>query len=447
MRTVRTLAIPSPSLVVMIGVAGSGKTTFCRRHFKPPQIVSSDDARALIALDASDQSVTPAAFALAHARTEERLRRGLLTVFDATSITPAARRALLSLAGRHHLPAVACLLDLPIERCIAQDRARPDRRVGRAVIVRQSQALAASLPGLGREGFAQVHRIGSEDAAARAGVAMVPLPCDLRHEQGPFDFIGDVHGCARELTELLRRLGYARRSARTPFRHPEGRRAVLLGDLVDRGPRIIEAVRIAMRMVDDGAAFCVPGNHEETLLRCLDGEPVKRSPGILRSLQQIEALPKARRARFVEELRQFVAALPPHLVLDRGRLAAAHAGLKAEHVGRDSAEARRFALRGETTGEVDHYGLPVRVHWAAAYRGRALVVYGHTPVTAPEWIHNTVNIDTGCVYGGRLTALRYPEQTLVSVRAARPYYQPRRALPSRVGLRAETRVSPPGRTP
>src|SRR5882724_10276160 len=247
MRPARTLSIPAPSLVVMIGIAGSGKTTFCRRHFKAPQIVSSDDARAAISGDASDQSVTGSAFALAHARTEERLRRGLLTVFDATSVTPAARRALLRLAERHHLPAVACLLDIPIERCIAHDRARPDRRVGRAVIARQSQTLAASLPGLSREGFAQVHRIVSPDAAARAAVETVPLACDLRHEQGPFDFIGDVHGCARELTELLLRLGYRRSSPRAPFRHPAGRRAVLLGDLVDRGPRVIEAVRIAMR--------------------------------------------------------------------------------------------------------------------------------------------------------------------------------------------------------
>ncbi|HEX9428435.1 MAG TPA: AAA family ATPase [Candidatus Polarisedimenticolia bacterium] len=442
MRPARTLSIPSPSLVVMIGIAGSGKTTFCRRHFKASQIVSSDDARAAISGDASDQSVTGSAFALAHARTEERLRRGLLTVFDATSVTPAARRALLRLAERHHLPAVACLLDIPIERCIAQDRVRPGRRVGRAVIARQSQTLAASLPGLSREGFARVHRLGSPDVAARAAVETVPLACDLRHEQGPFDFIGDVHGCARELSELLRRLGYRRSSPRAPFRHPAGRRAVLLGDLVDRGPRVIEAVRIAMRMVDGGAAFCVPGNHEETLLRCLDGAPVKRSPGILKSLQEIEALPKPRRSRFVDGLRNFVGALPPHLVLDGGRLAAAHAGLKAEHVGRDSAEARRFALRGETTGEIDQYGLPVRLHWAASYRGRALVVYGHTPVTAPEWIHNTVNIDTGCVYGGRLTALRYPEQTLVSVRAARRYYQAPRSLPPHVGLRAETRMEP-----
>src|SRR5260221_11377149 len=154
MRPARTLSIPSPSLVVMIGIAGSGKTTFCRRHFKASQIVSSDDARAAISGDASDQSVTGSAFALAHARTEERLRRGLLTVFDATSVTPAARRALLRLAERHHPPAVARLLDIPIERCIPQGPVPPRPRGGPAALPRPSQTPPASPPGPSPGGFA-----------------------------------------------------------------------------------------------------------------------------------------------------------------------------------------------------------------------------------------------------------------------------------------------------
>ena len=443
MPRMRTLTIPSPSLVVMVGAAGSGKTTFCLRNFRSRQIVSSDACRATLAGDAADQGVTPAAFALAHARAAERLRRGRLTVFDATSVEPGARRALLRLAERHHLPAVACVLHLPVETCSVQDRFRPDRRVGRAVIARQARQLAASLPGLRREGFTAVHRIRSPRAAARTSVALVPLPCDRSSERGPFDVIGDVHGCARELVLLLRRLGYRRDSPRSPFRHPRGRRAILVGDLVDRGPGVVGAVEIAMRMVAAGSALCVPGNHDTTLVRCLEGGRVERSPGLLRSLRQIQALPAPRRRRFIEEFRAFVASLPPHVVLDRRRLAVAHAGLRTDHVGRHSPEVRRFALHGETTGEIDRYGLPVRLKWAAAYRGRALVIYGHTPVRAPEWIRNTVNIDTGCVYGGKLTALRYPEKTIVSVPADRVYYRPRRALPARVGLRAETRALPP----
>jgi protein phosphatase len=438
----RVLPIPSPSLVVLIGAAGSGKTTFARRNFHPNQIVSSDDCRAAIAGNPSDQTATPAAFDLAHRIVEARLRRGLLTVFDATSVGRDARRPLLDLAARHHLPAVALVFDLPLEACVAQDRGRADRRVGRAVIARQARRLAADLPRLKDEGLAAVRRLGSPRAAAEARVEPVPLPCDRSAVAGPFDLVGDLHGCGDELRRLLARLGYERPSGRGAYRHPQGRRAVFLGDLVDRGPRIVETARTVMRMVAEGSAFCVPGNHDEVLRRHFAGESVDRSPGFRITLQQIAALPPDRRRRFAAEFRSFVGALPPHLVLDGGRLVAAHAGLKPEHVGRHSPEVRRFALHGETTRELDRYGLPVRVKWAAAYRGHALLVYGHTPVPEPEWIRNTVNIDTGCVYGGRLTALRYPEMTLEVVPAARPYYRSPRPIPARVGLRAETRTLP-----
>jgi predicted kinase/diadenosine tetraphosphatase ApaH/serine/threonine PP2A family protein phosphatase len=443
----RSLDIPTPSLVVMVGAAGSGKTTFCQRHFQPTHIVSSDACRAMIAGDEGDQGCTHDAFELAHRIAGERLGRGLLTVFDATSVEAEARRSLLGLAARHHLPAVAVVLDVPLQACVERDRARPDRQTGRAVIARQDRLLRTGigLDGLKDEGFAAVHRLrGPAADADGVRVRLVPLPCDLSIERGPFDLIGDVHGCARELALLLRRLGYARRSSRQAFHHPQGRRAVLVGDLVDRGPQVVEAARIAMRMMAAGTALCVPGNHDVSLARALEGRGGAGTPtlGRRKSLEQVKALPAAARRRFVAEFRAFVDSLPPHLVLDGGRLAVAHAGLKSGHIGRDSEEARRFALLGEITGEVDRYGLPVRVKWAEAYRGRALVVYGHTSVARPEWVNNTVNIDTGCVYGGRLTSLRYPELEVVSLPAARAYYRSVRALPPGVGLRAETRALP-----
>lgn len=267
-------------------------------------------------------------------------------------------------------------------------------------------------------------------------------PLEFARDGGPFDIIGDVHGCATELVRLLRRLGYRRPSPRRAFRHPGGRRAVFLGDLVDRGPGVVRAMRIAMRMVAERSALSVPGNHEVTVVRALETGARGGSAGTLKTIRQIRALPAAARRRFVARFREFVAGLPPHLVLDRGRLAVAHAGIRSEHLGSDSAEGRRFAIHGQTTGETDRYGLPVRVNWAADYSGKPLVVYGHTPVGRPEWIGRTVNIDTGCVYGGSLTALRYPEMKLVSVKAARAYYRPRRSLPGGVGLRAETRSRP-----
>ena len=438
------LSVPAPSLVLLIGPAGSGKSTFCRRHFPATAVVSSDACRAAITGDAADQSATPAAFRLAHERVEARLRDRRLAVLDATNLQPSARRAALRLAERHHLPAVAIVLDLPPEECLRRDAGRRHRRVGPSVIRAHAAALRAAIPALQGEGFAVVHRLEGT-AAGRARVVKEPLACDRRRETGPFDLIGDVHGCARELRLLMHRLGYRPTRGRGPLRHPRGRRAVFLGDLVDRGPHIVDAARLAMEMTEAGAALCLMGNHEEELTAALreaaaGGAP---SPGTSLTFRQLRALPRRERRAFTERFTDFVAALPPHLLLDRARLVAAHAGIREEFIGRQSDEARRFALHGATTGALDRYGLPVRVHWAAAYAGRPFVVYGHTPVLRPERLGRTLNIDTGCVYGGALTALRWPERVLVSVPAASVYYRSPRTAALGIGIRAETRVLPP----
>lgn len=438
------LAVPSPSLVLMVGPAGSGKTTFCRRNFPASSVISSDDCRAAVAGDPADQAATPAAFALAHERLEARLRRRRLAVLDATSLAPHARAAALDLAARHHLPAVAIVLDLPPETCARQDAARPARRrVGRGVIDAHAAALRTALDALPGEGFRAIHRLRGDRQAAGRRVALEPLPCDRTADSGPFDIIGDVHGCLRELRLLLERLGYRRRTPRGPYAHPRGRRAVFLGDLVDRGPRIVETARLAMAMAGAGSALCVPGNHDAELAAILLGgapdDPP--GPGTARSLEQIAAAARSGRT-FRSRFPGFVASLPAHLLLDGGRLAVAHAGLRAEYLGRDSHQVRRFALFGENTGGIDRYGLPVRVNWARQYAGRTFVVYGHTPVPRPEAIGNTLNIDTGCVYGGALTALRWPEREAVTVRAPRIYYRSPRTRRLGIGIRARTRYEP-----
>lgn len=245
-----------------------------------------------------------------------------------------------------------------------------------------------------------------------------------KSEHGPFDIIGDVHGCFDELRTLLEKLGYEITEGSGEYgftvTHPKGRKVIFLGDLVDRGPKIVSVLKIAMSMVKTGIAYCVPGNHDMKLFRKLLGRNVQITHGLAETLEQLAEEP----AEFSEEVKEFLDSLPSHYVFDDGRLVLAHAGMKEEYQGRDSKKARQFALFGETTGEIDEFGLSVRYDWASEYRGKAMVVFGHTPVAKAEWLNNTIDIDTGCVFGGKLTALRYPEKELVDVPAFDTYYEP-----------------------
>ena len=423
-----TIKIPELALVTLIGASGSGKSSFGRRHFKPTEVVSSDFCRGLIADDENDQTVSREAFDLLHTIAKKRLALGRLTVVDATNVEAESRRALVEIAKHYHALPVAIVLDVPEKLCHERNASRPDRQFGPHVVRRQTSALRRSLRGLGREGFRFVYVLSTIEEIDAAEVVRVPLYNNKRHEMGPFDIIGDVHGCFDELTALLRTLGYEVDGVHA--KHPAGRRAVFLGDLVDRGPNTPDVLELVMNMVADGTAFAVPGNHDTKLLRKLRGKEVRITHGLAESLEQLEARTPEFRARVAG----FIDDQVSHYVLDEGRLVVAHAGMKEEMQGRGSGRVREFALFGETTGETDEYGLPVRYNWAADYRGRALVVYGHTPVLEPEWINGTMCIDTGCVFGGRLTALRYPERELVSVEAARQYYEPVKPLQKNIAV-------------
>ena len=416
------ITIPELSLVAMIGATGSGKSTFARKHFRPTEVISSDYCRGLVSDDENSQAATGDAFDVLYYIAAKRLAAGRLTVIDATNVQRDSRKPIVELARRYHCLPVAIVLNLPEDVCHARNAGRSDRAFGPHVARQHAQQLRRSLRGLKDEGFRHVFVLSSEEAIADAEVTRQPLWNNLKHEHGPFDMIGDVHGCREELEALLSRLGYA--ASDGVYRHPEGRKAVFLGDLVDRGPDTPGVLRIAMSMTAAGSALCVPGNHDVKLMRKLRGRDVKITHGLAESLDQLSREPP----EFSVSVAEFIDARVSHYVLDDGRLVVAHAGLSEELQGRGSGKVRDFALYGETTGETDEYGLSVRYNWAAEYRGRATVVYGHTPVPEPEWLNNTVCIDTGCVFGGRLTALRYPEREFVSVAASREYYAPARPL-------------------
>lgn len=422
-----TITIPELSLVVLMGASGSGKSTFARRHFLPTEVLSSDHCRALVSDNENDQAATVDAFEVLHFIAGKRLERGKLVVIDATNVQAEARKPLLALARHYHVLPVALVLNLPERLCHERNTGRADRQFGPHVVARQTGDLRRSLRNLEREGFRHVHVLSTPEEVEAAELRRQPLWTDRRGERGPFDLIGDVHGCYDELAGLLAELGYEVREEREgepriTVLPPEGRRALFLGDLVDRGPRTPDVLRLAMGMVEAGTALCVPGNHDMKLLRKLRGRNVQVTHGLERTLEQLEG----ETPEFRERVVRFLDGLVSHYVLDGGKLVAAHAGMRREYQGRSSGRVRDFALYGETTGETDEFGLPVRYNWAAEYRGEARVVYGHTPVPEPEWINRTINLDTGCVFGGALTALRYPELELVSVPARHTYAQPAR---------------------
>ncbi|MFI7010852.1 polynucleotide kinase-phosphatase [Streptomyces sp. NPDC050145] len=415
----RTLPVTDLSLVVLIGASGSGKSTFARAHFKATEIISSDFCRGLVADDENDQSASRDAFDVLHYIAGKRLAAGRLTVVDATNVQQESRRQLVQLAREHDVLPIAIVLDVPEDVCAARNAQRTDRAdMPRRVITRHTRELRRSLRHLEREGFRKVHVLRGVEEIAHAGVVREKRYNDLTHLTGPFDIIGDIHGCAAELETLLAELGYVDGA------HPEGRTAVFVGDLVDRGPDTPGVLRRVMGMVKAGTALCVPGNHENKLERWLKGRNVQHTHGLAETIQQLEKESE----EFRTEVREFVHGLVSHYVLDGGKLVVCHAGLPEQYHGRTSGRVRSHALYGDTTGETDEFGLPVRYPWAEDYRGKAAVVYGHTPVPNATWLNNTICLDTGAVFGGKLTALRWPERELVDVPAEQVWYEPARPL-------------------
>lgn len=422
------IEIPEFALVLLVGASGTGKSSFAAKHFLPTEVISSDRMRGWVADDENDQSATGDAFDVLRYVVEKRLKGRRFTVIDATNVQPESRKSLIAMARKWHALAVAIVFDLPEAIAIERNAARPDRQFCAGPVRRHVQAFKRSIGGLNREGIRYVHRLRSVEDVDAVEIVRTRLWTDRRDETGPFDIIGDVHGCANELETLLEKLGYAvdwdgKAVTVTP---PAGRRAIFVGNLVDRGPRSPDALRIAKHMVHAGTGMVVVGNHDDKLKRHLSGRNVKISHGLAETIEQFAQEPP----EFAAEMRQWLDGLISHYVLDGGKLVVAHAGLKEEMQGRASGAVRSFCMYGETTGEIDEFGLPVRWDWAADYKGQAKVVYGHTPVVEANWVNGTICIDTGCVFGGKLTALRYPELDLVEVPAERTYYETIRPLAS-----------------
>ncbi|WP_096199071.1 bis(5'-nucleosyl)-tetraphosphatase PrpE [Bacillus sp. FJAT-45350] len=234
-----------------------------------------------------------------------------------------------------------------------------------------------------------------------------------------YDIIGDIHGCYEEFEVLTNELGYDWSSG-IPI-HPEKRNLAFVGDLTDRGPDSIKVMKVVCELVKKEHAHYVPGNHCDKLYRYFLGRKVQETHGLETTVAELKALDKKEFQQVSHDFRQLVESAPLYSELDEGRLVIAHAGIRKDYIGRQDKRVKTFVLYGDITGEKHPDGSPVRRDWAKKYDGDAFIVYGHTPVKEPRKVNHTINIDTGCVFGGKLTALRYPELDTISVPSTLPF--------------------------
>lgn len=420
------IKIPNFSLVMLIGASSSGKSTFAKKNFKESEIISSDYCRYLLSDDENNQSVSKQAFDLMHTIVDKRLELKKLSVIDATNVLENARYDLLEIARKNHALTVAIVLNLPENINYKRNKIREDRNLDEHIIKYQINQMQYALMNLKKEGFNYVYILNTLEDINKARVYLNELYCDKSNDTGPFDIIGDVHGCYDELIMLLEKLDYQVNISEKNIqvKHPQGRKVIFLGDLVDRGPKIVQVLKLVMAMCASEIAYCVQGNHDNKLYRKLNGRNVQVKNGLEDSLSQLENEKK----EFIIKAKDFIKYLESHLIFDHHNLVVAHAGMREDLIGRSSKRVRDFALYGETTGETDEFGLPIRYLWAKDYKGKALVLYGHTPNLEVYKMNNTINIDTGCVFGNKLTCYKYPEDEFIYVNALKQYSTPSRPM-------------------
>nr|WP_307989659.1 metallophosphoesterase [uncultured Niameybacter sp.] len=401
------LTIPELSIVSFIGESSSVKLDFIKKYFHKSEVITIDELEV--------QGST-------------RLEKGELVGIELTQLDEESHIEIVRLGKKYHCMPVAIVFnpEVLLEQLNTKRKNKKEdknknenKRVGK-----KRSALPNIETYLLQKGYKKVYVLNDVDATQNAKVQRTKLINNKKDIHGPFDIIGDIHGCYDELCELLEKLDYIVDKSTGTAYSPESRIVAFVGDLVDRGPKIVEVLKLVMSMVKEGRAYCVRGNHDGKLERKLRGSNVQIIHGLEKTLEEL----KGETEIFKQELKDFLEGLPSHYVFDEGKLVVAHAGLKEKLQGRESPIIRDLAMFGETTGKVDEFGLPIRLNWSEHYKGSALVVYGHTPHLQAKIINNTINVDTGCVYGGKLTAYRYPEGEIVEVEAKEVYYESVRLL-------------------
>lgn len=437
------MAIPHAGIVLLIGPSNSGKSTWLRKlvqteEILPSEVVSSDDFRTMVSdndfIDWRDRpqdeaaglkdaysKISEEAFLMLDAVIEARGRLNKRVFVDATHLRSDDRKRYIELAKRLHVPIIAIVFDVPERDLLDRDDKRDNPR-GRKRIKQQVQVFRNEKRFIKKEGFSAVYEL-KQPEETKLIKRTNPIEIDL---EAGIDVIGDVHGCFAELVELLVKLGYEE-NREGLYVHPEGRKFVSVGDIMSRGPESLRSMLFFQKHVEAGVAWMVDSNHGWKIARWLGGRPVELSHGDEKVEQEFlayEAEAGSSQAELLkEQLAQFLLAAPSHYVFKKNGvpvLVCTHAGIKDEWIGKQSPAISDFCRYGDTAG-FDEKGKPVRKDWTIAHRSSTLIVWGHDPKPKPLVINQTINIDQGAVFGGELTAYRYPERTFESVKAAQDY--------------------------
>lgn len=441
----RTIHLPHTGIVLFVGPSNSGKTTVLNRLIAekvilPSEVVSSDQFRVLVSdveyitwndrpRDEADalydeyNQISKEAFQAMDFLIEKRCRLNKLTLIDATHLRVEDRERYLEIAKKHHVPASATVLNVPEKELLERDSEREFPR-GKKRIKQQFQQFQKTLRSIKKEGFQRCYILNEEEIQALEVHRLKnPLVIDVGNG---IDLIGDIHGCYDEFIELLGKLGYLE-NQEGYYVHPDGRKILSLGDVMSRGPRSIDTLQFFHKHVEAGLAYMIDSNHGWKIARWLDGRQVTLAHGDEKVEAEFEIFEKQAGKDAVDLLKKQVKEMlleaKSHYIIQKNGVnvaVAVHAGIKDYYIGKQSPRISDFCRYGDTDG-LDENGKPLRKDWTLNHKSSELILWGHDPKPQPLQINHTLNIDQGVVFGGRLTAIRYPEMDLVSVKAKQDY--------------------------
>ncbi|MFE4893780.1 polynucleotide kinase-phosphatase [Peribacillus butanolivorans] len=437
------IVLPHAGIVLLIGPSNSGKSTWLKSMIEkeeilPSEVVSSDAFRVLVSdiefidwrgrpKDEADnlmdeyQSISGEAFSMMDSVIEARCRLNKLTFIDATNLHPDDRNRYISLAQKNNVPILSIVLDIPEEDLLVRDEQREHPR-GKRRIKQQYQTFKREKRVLKKEGYSSLYTLkGTEDIQVIRRTN--PIEKDI---QNGIDIIGDIHGCYMEMILVLEKLGY-QKNEEGLYLHPEGRKFVSIGDVMSRGPESLKTMLFFYEHVQKDVAYMIDSNHGWKIARWLGGRDVTLNHGDEKVEEEFKAYEEEYGSEKAEEtkqsLKEFLLQAPSHYVFTKNNvqtLVCVHAGIKDAFIGKQSEAVRDFCRYGDTNG-FDEKGKPVRKDWYVSHKKSSLIVWGHDPKPQPLLINNTINIDQGVVFGGALTAFRYPEGEFISVQASQDF--------------------------